>query len=174
MARRPRLNDGDLLRAWHALAAHERDSVALALQYFGRAAPEVPPADEEIAADTDQPLVAPRLEPPEPPLPAVAVEQQVFWRITEIQHEPSEEDPHPVESVDDAVFCSPPDAAPPPREVPLMASRAVMARCGATWCAGSRRIGWMYWRRYAGSRMAGRCTGCRRPGRRGCPVRCRW
>ncbi|MDZ7858360.1 formylglycine-generating enzyme family protein [Sphaerotilus sp.] len=128
MARRPRLNDGDLLRAWHALAAHERDSVALALQYFGRAAPEVPPADEEIAADTDQPLVAPRLEPPEPPLPAVAVEQQVFWRITEIQHEPSEEDPHPVESVDDAVFCSPPDAAPPPREVPLMASRAVMAR----------------------------------------------
>ena len=132
MARRPRLNDGDLLRAWHALAAHERGSAALALQYFGCAVPEVPPAapstDEEIAADTDQPLVEPRLEPPDPPPPAVAVEQQVFWRITEIQHEPSEEDPDPVESVDDAVFCSPLDAAPPPREAPLMEPRALMAR----------------------------------------------
>lgn len=132
MARRPRLNDGDLLRAWHALAAHERGSAALALQYSGRAAPEVPPAvppaDEEIAADTDEPLVAPRLEPPDPPPSAVAVEQQVFWRITEIQHDPSEEDPHSVESVDDAVFCSSPDAAPPPREAPLMEPRAVMAR----------------------------------------------
>ena len=132
MARRPRLNDGDLLRAWHALAAHERGSAALALQYFGRAAPEVPPAappaDEEIAADTDQPLVEHRLEPPVPPPPTVAVEQQVFWRVTEIQHEPSEEDPHPVESVDDAVFCSPLDAAPPPRDAPLMEPRAVMAR----------------------------------------------
>lgn len=132
MARRPRLNDGDLLRAWHALAAHEQGSAALALQYFGRAAPEVPPAvplaDERIAASTDQPLVEPRLEPPDPPPPAVAVEQQVFWRITEIQHDPSEEDPHSVESVDDAVFCSSPDAAPPPREAPLMEPRAVMAR----------------------------------------------
>lgn len=132
MARRPRLNDGDLLRAWHALAADERGSAALALQYFGRAAPEVPPAvppaDEEIAADTDQPLVETRLEPPDPPPPAVAVEQQVFWRITEIQHEPQEEDPHPVESVDDAVFCSPLDAESPPREAPLMEPRAVMAR----------------------------------------------
>lgn len=132
MARRPRLNDGDLLRAWHALAVHEQGSAALALQYFGPAAPEVPqdvpPADGEIAVDTDQPLVEPRLEPPDPPPPAVAVEQQVFWRITEIQHEPSEEDPHPVESVDDAVFCSPLDAAPPPREAPLMEPRAVMAR----------------------------------------------
>lgn len=132
MTRRTRVNDGDLLRAWHALAAHERGSAALALQYFGRAVPEVPqaarPADEEIAADTDQPMVAPRLEPPDPPPPAVAVEQQVFWRITEIQHEPSEEDPHPVESVDDAVFCSPLDAEPPPREAPLMEPRAVMAR----------------------------------------------
>lgn len=132
MTRRTRVNDGDLLRAWHALAAHERGSAALALQYFGCAVPEVPPAapstDEEIAADTDQPLVEPRLEPPDPPPPAVAVEQQVFWRITEIQHEPSEEDPDPVESVDDAVFCSPLDAAPPPREAPLMEPRALMAR----------------------------------------------
>lgn len=132
MARRPRLNDGDLLRAWHALAAHEQGSAALALQYFGRAAPEVPPAvppaDEEIAADTDQPLVEPRLEPPDPPPSVVAVEQQVFWRITEIQHEPSEDDPDPVESVEDAVFCSPLDAAPLPREAPLMEPRALMAR----------------------------------------------
>ena len=139
MAGRPRLNDGDLLRAWHALAEDEHSTAAQVLQFWRIEEAQQQPADSPrsdclpdfgLGEVEPEPALAPAPTPAtvaaDPP-----VVRRVFWRVTEVHHEPEAaddgDDPDEVaEPVDDAVFCSPVDAPAPPREPPLMGPGALM------------------------------------------------